>query len=251
MYRFIAAFFLCEIISLSAAGAAPPHAPLQILEQGADGSVVSQDWSGYAVTALEGSVTAVAGSWVVPTATCGAGEKNTGASFWVGIDGYTSATVEQTGTDADCSNGNPKYYAWYEFVPEAGVTITSIEVQPGDLMTASVTYDGTEFTAAITDERSGETFSISKAVPQAKRDSAEWIAEDNSYVFTDFGTALFGQSPQGTAPTCQATINGVTAPIGGFHSDHAIFLAGYKPGSLIGIPSALYTDAGSFSVQWQ
>jgi Peptidase A4 family len=250
MYRFIAWGFLLG--TLGPPAFAGTHAPQRILQQGADGSVVSDGWSGYAVTGLKDSVTAVSGSWIVPTATCGAaGEKNTGASFWVGIDGYTSATVEQTGTDADCSRGSPKYYAWYEFFPLPGVTITSLVVEPGDLMTASVTYDGTEFTATITDERSGETFSIAKAVPEARRDSAEWIAEDNSYLFTDFGTVLFGQNESGAAPTCEATLNGVTDPIGGFRSYHAIFLSGSTSGSFSAVPSALYPDGGSFSVQRQ
>lgn len=250
MYRFIAWGFLLTTFGLQAV--AGQHGPQRILQQGADGSVVSDGWSGYAVAGLEDSVTAVSGSWIVPTATCGAaGEKNTGASFWVGIDGYTSATVEQTGTDADCSKGSPKYYAWYEFFPAPGVTIASLVVEPGDLMTASVTYDGTEFTSTITDGRTGESFSISKSVPEARRNSAEWIAEDNSYLFTDFGTVLFGQNASGAAPTCEATQNGVTGPIGGFRNYHAIFLAGSSSGSYSAVPSALYPDAASFSVQWQ
>jgi hypothetical protein len=57
---------------------------------------------------VAGSVTAVHGSWLVPTATCDGRPQNSGASFWVGIDGYTSATVEQTRTDSDCSKGTPR-----------------------------------------------------------------------------------------------------------------------------------------------
>jgi hypothetical protein len=248
MYRFIAWGFLLGTLGLPAF--AGQQGPQRILRQGADGSVVSDGWSGYAVTGLKDSVTAVSGSWIVPSATCGAaGGKNTGASFWVGIDGYTSATVEQTGTDADCSKGSPRYYAWYEFFPAPGVTITSLVVEPGDLMTASVTYDGTQFTATIADERTGESFSISKAVPEARRDSAEWIAEDNSYLFTDFGTVLFGQNASGAAPTCEATLNGVAGPIGGFRSYHAMFLSGSTSGSFSAVPSALYPDGASFSVQ--
>jgi hypothetical protein len=229
---------------------AAQHGTMRMLERGDDGAVVSPNWSGYAVTGPVDSVTAVTGSWVVPTATCeGTLEKDTGVSFWVGIDGYTSDTVEQTGTDSDCSKGFPSYYAWYEFFPAEGVTISAITVQPGDVMTASVVYDGAEFTATIRDERSNETFSISKAVPEAKRNSAEWIAEDNAYVLTDFGKVLFGQDETGIAPTCKATVRGKTSPIGGFSSNSAIFLAGLKKGSLWAVPSALYPDGASFSVQ--
>jgi hypothetical protein len=202
------------------------------------------------VTGAPGSVTAVQGSWVVPIATCDGKVENSGASFWVGIDGYTSATVEQTGTDSDCSKGTPRYYAWYEFFPEAGVTIRTITVEAGDTMSASVVYDGTEFTATITDERSGETFTISKAVFKAKRASAEWIAEDNSKFFTDFGTVSFGQDTTGVPATCDATVNGETAPIGSFTRVHAITMEGRSSGRLLALPGALSTDGTSFSVQW-
>jgi len=230
---------------------AEKHGPLRIFEKHSDGSVTSPNWSGYAVTGEVDSVTAAYGSWLVPTATCGGRQRNSGASFWVGIDGYTSATVEQTGTDSDCSQGTPRYYAWYEFFPEPGVTIKTISVEAGDVMSASVIYNGTEFTATITDARTRETFTTSKAVPSAKRDSAEWIAEDNASIFTDFSTAFFGQDETGVAATCDATVGSKTAAIGGFPSYHAITMVGSTEGSLLAVPSALSTDGASFSVQWR
>ena len=211
------------------------HGPLRILDQNPDGSVTGPNWSGYAVTGEAGSVMAVYGSSVVPTATCDGRPQNSGGSFWVGIDGYTSATVEQTGTDADCSKGTPRYYAWYECFPEAGITIQTISVEPDDAMSASVVYDGTEFTATITDERTGETFATSKAVP---------------YVFTDFGTVFFGQDDTGVAATCDATLTSKTAAIGGFHSRHAIAMVGSEAGILLAVPGALSADGTGFSVQW-
>jgi len=55
------------------------------------GTDTSTNWSGYAVTGSQGSVTYVAGSWIVPTVTASA--TNSYSSFWVGIDGYASGTV--------------------------------------------------------------------------------------------------------------------------------------------------------------
>jgi hypothetical protein len=226
-------------ISMLLALMARDHGLLRIFEQRQDGTVTSPNWSGYAVTSLPGAVTGVTGSWVVPAATCtGTLEKNTGASFWVGIDGYTSATVEQTGTDADCSSGNPVYYAWYEFFPAPGITISAITVQPGDVMNASVTYDGTEFTASITDETTNESFTISKAVPGAKRDSAEWIGEDNAYVFTDFQPVLFASNT--------ATVDSFTKTIGGYPTNHAIVMTTSNNTGLLAVPSALSPDGASF-----
>ena len=229
----------------------PQHRTMHMLAQGSDGSVISDDWSGYAVTGPVDSVTAVTASWVVPAATCNdKGQRNTGASFWVGIDGYTSPTVEQIGTDSDCDNGVGVYYAWYEFVPAQGTTITSIAVQPGDVMDASVKYEGNEFTVTITDERTGETFSISKPLAGTQRNSAEWVAEDNSYFFTDFGTVQFGNTATGLTATCEATVNGETKSIGDFASHQAIFLAGLTQSQWFAAPSALWPDGKSFSVQF-
>jgi Peptidase A4 family len=73
--------------------------------------------SGYAVTGAAGSVTDVKGSWVVPAVQGSRPSTNQYASFWVGIDGFSSNTVEQIGTDSDCQNGAPTNYAWFEFYP--------------------------------------------------------------------------------------------------------------------------------------
>lgn len=227
---------------------------MRLLATRDDGSVVSPNWSGYAVTGNAGTITAITGSWIVPDAICGAGApRSTGASHWIGIDGYTSSTVEQTGTDADCSSGKPRYYAWYEFYPNPGTTIAKMNVQAGDVMTASVQYSDSKFIIIISDQRTGVSFSKTKAVAGAKRNSAEWIAEDNSTNFTDFGTAWFGQDQTGVLTTCGATSTTAgTQPIGSFPaaSVHAITMADSK-GTTMALPGPLSADQTSFSVQWQ
>src|SRR4051812_35832181 len=72
----------------------------------------STNWSGYAaVTNLSSpapnSVTAVSGSWVVPTVT-GSRQGSSYSSAWVGIDGFSDSTVEQIGTEQDVINGVPQ-----------------------------------------------------------------------------------------------------------------------------------------------
>jgi hypothetical protein len=59
----------------------------------------------------------VSASWTEPSVSCAAGETSY-SSFWVGLDGDTSSTVEQIGTSADCQNGTPTYYACYEMYPK-------------------------------------------------------------------------------------------------------------------------------------
>ena len=190
------------------------HGPIRIKEKHDDGTVTSTNWSGYAVTGS--SFTSAKGSWIVPTATCSSG--NQYAAFWVGIDGYSSSSVEQTGTDSDCSRGKPSYYAWYEFYPQPSFTISSLTIKPGDRMSAQVVYSGSEFTITITDETSGKSFSKSATVRNAKRSSAEWIAEAPSssrvLPLADFGTVLLGEDSTGVTGTNEATMGGTTAVIG-------------------------------------
>src|ERR1700722_2334194 len=213
--------------------------PLDIIGQLPDGSVVSNNWSGYAVTGRDGSVMGVAGSWIVPEAICNdVQRKNTGASFWVGIDGYNSATVEQTGTDSDCSKGSPKYYAWYEIFPRRCVTIKALAVSAGDTMSASVSFEGAKFRVTITDVTTNRSFSIAKASLRAKRGSAEWITEDNSRTFTDFAKAAFGHDFTGAAGTCDATIDGVTNPVGAFPKYHMIEMES-RSGRRLAAPAGL------------
>ncbi len=246
---------LCLLALHAPAGAPVPngplHGPLRIQAQFADGSVISPNWSGYAVTDVAGGITAVSGSWVVPSATCtgGSSPRNAGSSFWVGIDGYTSSTVEQTGTDSDCDSGKPSYYAWYEFYPSPGITIETLSVQPGDVMQASVTYEGADFTVTITDETTQQSFSKTEAVPSAKRNSAEWIAEDNANKLTDFGTAPFGRDYTGVRGTCSVNAR----PLAGAAATlpyHAITMAD-SAGTVMASPGPLSQDGSSFSVEWQ
>lgn len=74
-----------------------------------DGTASSTNWSGYAV--LGSSFTSAQGSWIVPTANCSGVRGEQYAAFWVGLDGYNSDTVEQTGTLSDCQGKTPSYYA--------------------------------------------------------------------------------------------------------------------------------------------
>ena len=132
----------------------------------------STNWSGYAVTGSR--FTSVSASWTQPTAKCSG---TAYSSFWVGLDGDTSNTVEQTGTDADCSGSTPQYYAWYEMYPKFPVNLRGT-VRPGDHLSASVTTDGSgRFTLTITDSTQGWTNTTNARLKSAKLASAEVIAE--------------------------------------------------------------------------
>jgi hypothetical protein len=171
---------------MSEPGDAFPGAPTGIVKPrasrsqsgGQDTSASSSNWAGYAVTGASGSFTSVSASWTQPTASCAAGSQY--AAFWVGLDGYTSKTVEQIGTEADCTGANPQtplYYAWYEVYPGAGVNFTN-PVSPGDKFTGTVTAQGNDkFRLVLTDTTRGWTQTISPTQAGADLSSAEAIAE--------------------------------------------------------------------------
>jgi hypothetical protein len=197
------------------------------------------------------------GSWTVPTVNCSK-TPSTYSSFWVGIDGYSSSTVEQTGTDSDCSGSTPRYYAWYEFYPAGSVLISSVPVSPGNKLSASVTYSGTEFTISITNVTTGKTFSKSSRVSGARRTSAEWIAEapcctgsGGILPLADFGTVDFGSDYTGVSGTNDATDGAISGPISEFGSSVFSITMVSSGGANEAVPSALTADGTSFDVVWE
>jgi hypothetical protein len=162
----------------------------------------SSNWSGYAVTG--GRYTSVSASWVQPAVNCSV--TPTGySSFWVGLDGDTTNTVEQTGSEADCSSGRAVYSSWYEMYPKFPTNYSNT-VKPGDTFTATVTTDGRGgFTLKLSDTTQGWSHSTSARLKSAKLGSAEVIAEAPSssggvLPLADFGTVGFtGAKANGTS----------------------------------------------------
>jgi Peptidase A4 family len=158
----------------------------------------STNWSGYAVTGGNGAFTSVSASWTEPTATCPT-RRNQYASFWVGLDGFNSSTVEQTGTDADCNGHTPNYYGWYEMYPAFPVNFSNT-VRPGDAMSASVTFSGSStYTLVLKDATQGWTQNIVQSASGNARSSAEVITEAPSSTsgvlpLADFGTVTYSVS---------------------------------------------------------
>jgi hypothetical protein len=232
-------------------------APMKFHGRRLDGGVESTNWSGYAVTGT--SFTNARGSWKQPEVNC-TETPNTYAAFWVGIDGYASGTVEQTGTIAVCTGTTATYYAWYEFYPtEDIVPIGSITVSPGDRISAEVGYNGSNFVLRITDDTTQKSFSTRGRVAGAERSSAEWIAEapcctsfGGILPLSDFGIAPFGWDYTGMNDTNYATNSSVTGPISDFGgSVQAITMVNGSNDADEAVPSALTTDGSSFTVIWK
>jgi len=185
---------------------ARPTGAMRAEAHGGRTTVESTNWSGYAATGADGTFTSVSATWTQPTATCtssggrrGRGGSDSYAAFWVGLDGYSSDSVEQTGTDSDCDGTTPDYYGWYEMYPADPVYYTNT-VKPGDTISASVTFSGTEtYTLVLTDSTEGWTQTQTINETGLDRSSAEVITEAPSsdtgvLPLADFGTVTFGSS---------------------------------------------------------
>jgi hypothetical protein len=196
----------------------------------------STNWSGYAVTGSR--FTSVSSSWTQPTATC---STTAYSSFWVGLDGDTSNTVEQTGTDADCSGRTPQYYAWYEMYPKFPVNFSN-PVKPGDQMSASVTTNGSgQFTLTISDGTQHWTKTVTARLKSAKLASAEVIAEAPSSSGGVLPLANFG-----TVGFSGAKANGALLTSSTPHIDPITMQSG---STVKARPSSI--SNGAFSVAWK
>jgi len=255
------------------------HRPMRVHQQRDNQAWDSYNWSGYAVTAPTNDVaTDVKGTWVVPSVSC-SGTPTGFSSYWVGIDGFNSSTVEQTGTDSDCESASgqtdtPTYYSWFEMYPNPSYTISFPKgIKPGDVMTAEVKVTGeitshgrntgANFSMTITDTTQGETFTAIGTVQGAAQSSAEWIVEAPEICtivkrtetcglapLADFNLAQF-TTGSATFSTTATTPVSTTNPIGGWGNDvQSITMVGENsPHANKAVPSGL-TSSGGFNVSW-
>ncbi|HXW46684.1 MAG TPA: G1 family glutamic endopeptidase [Streptosporangiaceae bacterium] len=224
------------------------HGLLSSGEHGIHGTEVeSENWSGYAVTGADGAYTSVSSSWTQPTATCssgrhGRGGSDTYAAFWVGLDGYSSDSVEQTGTLIECVGSTAYYYGWYEMYPSALVTYSNT-VEPGDSFTASVTFSSPDqYTLTLEDATRGWTQTQVIDESGLDRSSAEVITEapccTNSggiLPLADFGTVTYnGSEANGASLSSESPTEIIIVSASGQQEDS----------------TSSFSSSGSFSNTW-
>lgn len=225
---------LATAVALSATGGASSSVRNGRMHRSTNST--STNWSGYAVTG--GRYTSVSATWKEPTVSCSG---TAYSSFWVGLDGDTSGTVEQTGTDADCSGSTPQYYAWYEMYPKFPVNLSGT-VRPGDTLSASVRTNGSgSFTLTLSNTTRGWTNTTTARLKSAKLASAEVIAEAPSSSGGVLPLANFG-----TVSFSGAKANGATLT----SSTPGLDPITMQSGSTVKAqPSSI--SSGSFSVTWK
>jgi hypothetical protein len=206
--------------------------------------VQSTNWSGYADTGS--GFSRATGSWTEPSATC-SGTREQLAAFWVGIDGFTSSSVEQEGTLIECFQGSIFHFSWWEMFPTNAIQVVGSTVAAGDHITSTTTRSGSSYTLQVTDStHTANSFSTTQSCSGCANTSAEWIAEAPSSGSGVLPLAHFSTwTDSGSAVTAGST-SGV---ISSFTDDEITMVNG--SGAVKAQPSALNGSGNGFSVTWE
>jgi hypothetical protein len=203
--------------------------------------VQSSNWSGYADTSTTFST--VSASWTEPSVTC-SGRSTQLAAFWVGIDGYSSDSVEQDGTLAECYEGSLYQYTWWEMYPTNDIQVVGSTLGAGDSISASVVRTGTSYTLKVTDStHTADSFSTTQTCSSCANSSAEWIAEAPSGSSGVYPLAHFN-----TWTASKATVNS-TGVISSYTDDEITMVD--SASRVEAQPGALNSGGIGFSVTWE
>ncbi len=239
MSALVAALLFSGVQAAPTAAQAVTHPNTHSLHKHEQAHSTSDNWSGYATT---GNIYHdVRGSWTVPAVRCAA-RQTAYSSFWVGLDGDVTSTVEQIGTDADCLDGRATYYAWYEMYPKISVTFPNT-VRAGDHLNAEVSFNSSgQFVLDISDTTRGWRHHVVQTLSNAQRRSAEWVAEAPAGANGTLPMANFG-----TVGFTNCTANGVA--IGSNPNVDPITMV--SKGVTKARPSGLSGGGTSFTVTWR
>jgi hypothetical protein len=205
--------------------------------------VESTNWSGYADTGS--SFSQVSASWTEPSATCSSRQEQL-AAFWVGIDGYSSDSVEQDGTLIECYDRTAYQYTWWEMYPGNAMQVVGETVHSGDSIYVAVTRSGVHYTLTATDyTHPANSFTTTQTCSDCANSSAEWIAEAPSgssgiYPLADFGKWTL---------TSSSVANHITGVISSFPCTEITMTN--SSGKVKAQTSALNSSGSGFSVTWK
>jgi hypothetical protein len=214
-------------------------------------SLMSLDWAGYAVTSNllspQPKVVGVNSSWTVPEVTVTAFDSF--SAVWIGVGGQVAkdGTLIQAGTEQDSISDQAQYSVWYELLPADSVTITTVNVLPGDVITASINLvnpDANEWNIKIYDTTNGQGFS-QNFIYDSSRLSAEWIVErptvNNRLAnLADFGSIAFA----GSSVTVGSTVGNIN------HFPYSQFIMNNRQNTQLTSVSPLSSDGSGFTVNY-
>ncbi|MGO9080425.1 MAG: G1 family glutamic endopeptidase [Streptosporangiaceae bacterium] len=185
------------------------------------------------------------GSWTEPSVSCTSATSL--AAFWVGIDGFSSDSVEQDGTLAECYGGTAYYFSWWEMYPTNDIQVVGDTLRPGDHISASVVRSGTSHTLKVTDSRrSGDSFTTTQGCSACANSSAEWITEAPSGSSGIYPLAHFSTWSETGATVKSGSTSGVISTF----SDDEITMVD-SSGNVEAQPSSLNGSGNAFTVTWK
>jgi hypothetical protein len=213
-------------------------------------SPTSPNWAGYVAQSGK-PFTRVTGRWTEPTAQCGTSGSSVSA-FWVGLDGYQDQTVEQIGVQAKCTDGVASYYAWWQMWPSPyqDLPVAEYPVRPADVMTASVSRSGDNYTLTLQSSAGWKFSTVQTAT--AEDSSAEWIASSPRRC-ESCKYDLLANFQQIGFTDAEAATTGPLRPVSTFtHGQGPVSLTMVDAaGTVRAQPGALDQWGGGFTVVWK
>ena len=249
--------------------ASPPPRPTCTTPVSNTNPAMKFPWAGYGLYPDCGThVTSVTATWRVPTVKCANSGESTRTAVWVGMWGYVANSwLPQIGTDSDCRFG---YVAVFQ-LPTSGpgwltvlsglqygsltaATVQGFPVHAGNLISASVTYEGQTligqrtFKIWIENHSTGKEWSrdITTPIPA----SLDQVAGGGGAIVEDDQGGLAEFNPGKGHHRLDITGLNVTFDTNPAHwkaTPYRIALNGHY---LVGPVSNLTPD-GSFSVTWK
>jgi hypothetical protein len=210
-----------------------------------DSKVQSTNWSGWADTGT--GFTAASATWTEPTPNCAASPSGSLAAFWVGIDGFSSDSVEQDGTLIECEGSTAVTFSWWEMFPNNDVQIVGESVAAGDKISASVARSGDSYTLKVTDStHTADSFSKTESCSDCANSSAEFIAEAPTSSGSVTGLTDFGTWKSSNSKVSTSSKSGV---ISSFTTDQITMVT--SSGTVESKPSDLDPAGNQFHCTWE
>jgi hypothetical protein len=222
-------------------------------------TVTSSNWSGYEVSANSGqTIKRIQGLFSIPNVDCARSTLGTSGqalwSDWVGLDGFTTSTVEQIGVAAECTTttGPATYFAFYEMFPSPGVTLTGTGVNPGDAIVVVVQKVSTGWQLVLQDRTTGASVATVQTCPAGStcRDaSGEAITEDYNTSVPQHNLADFGISNQTDLLATSGSGRNGGLGSGSLWTSHTIDMANPANNHRMATPGPLY-GGEAFYLTW-
>jgi len=209
-----------------------------------------EGWSGYVVETPPGAVTEVEGAWVVPQVSCTDAPLNATFAVAVGIDGVgTDSYPNLAGVEVTCGSSGTEYFPFY-YWGGAGHKVTTIVVEPKDLIKVGLSWRSDHFETTI--NNTDRHWTVKRNSPigiSSPKHSAEWVivgtqGTGGKLPVPNFGTVPFSD--------CYAMIGGTVGSIDSFPLSSLVKDVMIDKSRNVQARPSLpsWFDGSSFSVQW-